>query len=81
MLFKDIDIFWQAAQAILQGRDPYSIPNLEVFYPLPFYFLFVPLVALPLPAVHAVWTALQAVILVPSCADAPYSLRFRCQCF
>ena len=64
MLFKDIDIFWQAAQAILQGRDPYSIPNLEVFYPLPFYFLFVPLVALPLPVVHVVWTALQAVILV-----------------
>jgi hypothetical protein len=64
MLFKDIDIFWQAAQAILQGRDPYSIPNLEVFYPLPFYFLFIPLAALPLPVVHVAWTAMQAVILV-----------------
>ena len=64
MLFKDIDIFWYAAQAILQGRDPYSIPSLEVFYPLPFYFLFVPLVALSLPVVHVVWTVLQAVILV-----------------
>lgn len=64
MVFKDIDIFWQAAQAILLGRDPYSIPNLEVFYPLPFYFLFIPLVALPLPVVHVAWTALQAVILV-----------------
>jgi len=64
MVFKDIDIFWQAAQAILQGRDPYSIPNLEVFYPLPFYFLFIPLVALPLPVVHVGWTVLQAAILV-----------------
>ena len=64
MLFKDLDIFWYAAQAILLGRDPYSIPRLEVFYPLPFYFLFIPLVALPLPVVHVVWTALQAVILV-----------------
>jgi hypothetical protein len=63
-MFKDIDIFWLAAQAILQGRDPYSIPNLEVFYPLPFYFLFVPLVTLPMTAVHVVWTALQSVILI-----------------
>ena len=63
-VFKDIDIFWLAAQAILQGRDPYAIPNLEVFYPLPFYFLFIPLVALPLPLVHVVWTALQSVILI-----------------
>jgi hypothetical protein len=43
---RHIDIFLQAAAAILQGRDLYSIPNLEVFYPLPFYFLFIPLVAL-----------------------------------
>lgn len=64
MPFKDIDIFLQAASAVLQGRDPYAIPNLEVFYPLPFYFIFIPLVALPLPVVHALWTALQAVILV-----------------
>jgi hypothetical protein len=63
-MFKDIDIFWLAAQSILQGRDPYSIPNLEVFYPLPFYFLFIPLVGLPLGVVHAVWTAVQAVILI-----------------
>ena len=64
MLFKDLDIFWYAAQAILQGQDPYSIAHLEVFYPLPFYFLFVPLVALPLPVVHVAWTALQAAVLV-----------------
>ncbi len=63
-MFKDIDIFWLAAQPILQGRDPYSIPNLEVFYPLPFYFLFIPLVTLPLPVVHVVRTALQSVILL-----------------
>jgi Glycosyltransferase family 87 len=64
MLFKDIDIFLSAARAILQGIDPYSLPNTEVFYPLPFYFLFVPLAALPLPVVHTLWTALQAVVLV-----------------
>lgn len=63
-MFKDLDIFWYAAQAVLQGRDPYSIPNLEVFYPLPFYFLFIPLVALPLPVVHVIWTVLQIGILV-----------------
>jgi len=64
MPFKDLDIFLQAARAILQASDPYSIPNLEVFYPLPFYFLFVPLVGLPAPLVYALWTALQAIILV-----------------
>ncbi len=63
-MFKDIDIFWLAAQAIFQGRDPYSIPNLEVFYPLPFYFLFIPFTALPLDLVHVLWTGLNAVVLV-----------------
>lgn len=64
MPFKDLDIFLQAATAILRGADPYSIPNLEVFYPLPFYFLFIPLVAVPVPAVYAIWSALSAVILI-----------------
>lgn len=64
MPFKDIDIFLQAAAAILQGNDPYSIPNLEVFYPLPFYFLFIPIVGVPVPAVYVLWTALSAIILV-----------------
>ncbi|MBI4790106.1 MAG: DUF2029 domain-containing protein [Chloroflexi bacterium] len=64
MPFKDIDIFLLAAQAIFQGLDPYSIQGVEVFYPLPFYFLFIPLTVLPVQAVHVVWTALQMVILV-----------------
>ncbi len=64
MLFKDIDIFISAARAILQGQDPYSLPNTEVFYPLPFYFLFMPFAGLPLPFVHLFWSALQAVIFV-----------------
>jgi hypothetical protein len=64
MPFKDLDIFLRAAQAILQGSDPYSIPNLEVFYPLPFYFLFIPFVAWPFPLMQVLWTALQALILI-----------------
>ncbi len=64
MLFKDLDIFLRAAQAILEGIDPYTLPNTEVFYPLPFYFLFIPLVALPVPVVHILWTVLQAGVLV-----------------
>jgi hypothetical protein len=64
MPFKDLDIFLRAAAAILQGIDPYSIPNLEVFYPLPFYFLFIPLVGLPQPMVYALWSALSAIVLL-----------------
>jgi hypothetical protein len=64
MPFKDIDIFLQAVAAILQGYDPYAIPDLEVFYPLPFYFLFIPLVGVPVPAVYGLWTALSIIILV-----------------
>ncbi len=63
-MFKDIDIFLQAATIILQGRDPYSIPNLEVFYPLPFYFLFIPFVGLPVPIAYALWSGIQALILI-----------------
>jgi len=83
-LFKDIDIFLLAAQAIVQGRDPYSIPNLEVFYPLPFYFLFIPLSVLPSDLVHVLWTILNAVVLVavlrrralPVFISAPVFLTF-----
>jgi hypothetical protein len=64
MVFKDIDIFLRAATAILRGADPYSIPNMEVFYPLPFYFLFVPFVGLSAPVVYALWSTLSAVILL-----------------
>lgn len=64
MPFKDIDIFVAAATAILQGHNPYAIPGLEVFYPLPFYFIFVPFAGLPAPVVHVIWSLLQAVVLV-----------------
>jgi hypothetical protein len=64
MPFKDLDIFLRAAAAILQGTDPYSIPNLEVFYPLPFYFLFIPFIALPQPVVYTLWSALSASVLL-----------------
>lgn len=64
MPFKDLDIFLRAATAILQGSDPYSIPNLEVFYPLPFYFLFIPLVGLPSTMAYALWSVLSAIILL-----------------
>ncbi len=63
-MFKDLDIFLRAAAAIRQGTDPYSIPNLEVFYPLPFYFLFIPLVGLSAPIVYALWSALSAGVLL-----------------
>ncbi len=63
-MFKDLDIFLRAAAAILQGIDPYSIPNLEVFYPLPFYFLFIPFVSLPAPVTYALWSALSASVLI-----------------
>ncbi|MEW5721033.1 MAG: glycosyltransferase 87 family protein, partial [Chloroflexota bacterium] len=63
-MFKDLDIFLRAAAAILQGSDPYSIAGLEVFYPLPFYFLFIPLASLPAPVVYALWSALSASILI-----------------
>lgn len=64
MLFKDIDIFVTAARAILMGQDPYRLSGVEVFYPLPFYFLFIPIALLPLNLVHVMWTGLQAVVLV-----------------
>ncbi|MBI5029624.1 MAG: DUF2029 domain-containing protein [Chloroflexi bacterium] len=63
-MFKDLDIFLAAAQAILRGVDPYSIPNLEVFYPLPFYLLFIPLAGLSAPVAHVLWTAIQAVVFI-----------------
>lgn len=62
MLFNDFDVFYHAAQALLQGQDPYSVYG--VYHPFPFFFLFVPLAVLPLEVAHAVWTAVEFVILV-----------------
>ncbi len=41
MPFFDLDNFVKAALAILQGHDPYLLP--DVYYPLPLYLIFVPL--------------------------------------
>lgn len=62
MPFKDIDVYLQVARAILEGQNPYAVP--EAYYPLPFYFIFVPLAYLSLPLAHLVWTAIEAIALV-----------------
>ncbi len=62
MPFKDFDVYWQIARALLQGANAYALP--EAYYPLPFYFLFLPLATLPLPLAHALWTAIASVVFV-----------------
>ena len=62
MPFNDFDVFWSAAGAVLQARDPYALPG--VYYPLPFFFIFLPLAALPLWLAHLVWTAIELLVLV-----------------
>jgi Glycosyltransferase family 87 len=64
MLFKDIDIFVLAARAVLSGQNPYLLPQVEVFYPLPFYFLFFPLTGLPFSIVHVLWGGINALVYV-----------------
>ncbi|MBI4675639.1 MAG: DUF2029 domain-containing protein [Chloroflexi bacterium] len=63
-MFKDIDIFVAAAQAIWNGQDPYRLAGMEAFYPLPFYFLFLPFAWLPLPVVHALWSGMSGIVFV-----------------
>lgn len=62
MLFNDFDVFYHAAQAVLEGHDPYAV--FGAYHPFPFFLLFVPLAALPLGAAHAAWTSLELVIFV-----------------
>lgn len=62
MLFNDFDVFYHAAQALLQGQDPYSVYG--VYYPFPLFFLFAPLVALPIELARIAWTAVEFVIFV-----------------
>lgn len=62
MPFSDFTVFWSAAQAMLYGRDPYSLPG--VYYPLPTFFLFLPLAALPLSVAEVVWTVVELLVLV-----------------
>lgn len=63
-MFKDIDIFIIAAQAIWNGQDPYHIAGVEVFYPLPFYFLFLPFAWLPRDVTHVLFSLLSGIVLV-----------------
>lgn len=62
MPFKDLDVYLQVARALLAGQNPYAVP--EAYYPLPFYFIFVPLALLPLWLSHVVWTAVEITVLV-----------------
>lgn len=62
MLFKDLDVYLQVARALLAGQNPYAVP--EAYYPLPFYFVFVPLAVLPVWLAHIVWTAIEIAVLV-----------------
>ena len=72
-MFKDIDIFIAAAQAIWNGQDPYHIAGVEAFYPLPFYFLFLPFAWLPLQVTHILWAGIscgQGFALLLCCTSA-----------
>ncbi len=62
MPFNDFDVFWRAAQALVQGADPYAVHG--VYYPLPMFFLFLPFAALPLELAHILWTGIEGLILV-----------------
>ena len=62
MPFFDLDNLIKAAVAILQGSDPYLLP--DVYYPLPLYLIFIPLAGLPLPVAHGIWLAIELAILV-----------------
>ena len=62
MPFKDLDVYLAVARALLAGQNPYAVA--EAYYPLPFYFIFVPLAYLAPNAAHTVWTAVEALSLV-----------------
>lgn len=62
MPFNDFDVFYRAAQAVMNGQDPYSV--FGVYHPYPFFILFLPLAALPLEIAHVVWTLIELVIFV-----------------
>lgn len=62
MPFNDFNIFYHAAQAVLNGQDPYRVYG--VYHPFPFFLLFIPLAVLPLHIAQAVWTGIELVIFV-----------------
>lgn len=60
--FVDFAFFWNAAQALLQGRDPYAVEGF--YYPLPTLFLFVPFAVLPYPFALAAWLFVCLLVFV-----------------
>lgn len=62
MPFNDFDVFWRAANALVQGRDPYALSG--VYHPLWSFFMFVPLASLPLELARWVWTLIEGLIFV-----------------
>lgn len=61
-IFVDFAFFWNAAQALVQGRDPYAVEG--VYYPLPTLILFVPFAVLPYPYALAAWFAVCLLVFV-----------------
>lgn len=74
MPFFDLDNFLRAAQAVLAGRDLYALP--DVYYPLPLYFIFIPLATLPSQIAHITWTVIQVVILAAVLRRRVFSILF-----
>ncbi len=57
----DLDIFWRAAQAILNGKSPYAIGGF--FSPHPTALFFVPLAVLPFGLAYILWTGGKLALL------------------
>lgn len=60
--FQDFTFFWNAANALLQGQDPYLVEG--VYYPLPSLVIFIPLALLPLEISRLIWVTISLVIFV-----------------
>lgn len=58
----DFEILWNAGRAVLEGTDPYSVPNF--FYPLPVAYFFALFALFPYPVAFGLWLALNAALLV-----------------
>jgi len=58
----DFSILWEAARALLEGRDPYSVANF--FYPLPVAYLLAPLGLVPVGVAMGTWLLINFGILV-----------------
>lgn len=61
----DFDIFYRAAQAILSGLSPYSIPG--YYNPFPFAVLFLPFALLPKPFAYWLFILINVLLLFWIC--------------